>query len=251
MAHPELHLDRARAESFGAIAEAYDRHRPDFPATLLDDVAALGGRALDIGCGTGKVARGLARRGVAVVGIDVDPEMARVARSHGVAVEVARFETWDDAGRRFDVVTCGDAWHWLEPAAAVARVAHVLRPGGSLVRFFNLQVLDDTVMDALDRVYRELAPEVLAYGRMPDLDGVELFAGDGPFAPAEPRTYTWERHVTAEQWTAFANTISDHQRLPDRRRRALLSALRSTIERLGEPLRVRGTTFASFARRTT
>jgi hypothetical protein len=41
----------------------------------------------------------------------VDACMADVARSHGIEVEVSPFETWDDGGRRFDLITCGEAWH--------------------------------------------------------------------------------------------------------------------------------------------
>jgi hypothetical protein len=35
-------------------------------------------------------------------GVEVDERMADVARSYGIAVEVAAFERWDDAGRQFD-----------------------------------------------------------------------------------------------------------------------------------------------------
>lgn len=244
----ELYLDRARAESFGAVADAYDRHRPEFPAALLDDLAALGRDALDVGCGTGKVARELARRGVTVLGVEVDPAMARVAREHGVAVEVAKFEAWDDADRHFDFVSCGDAWHWLDPNAAAAKAARVLRRGGTLARFFNLQVLDEPVMQAFDAVYLEYAPEIYVYGRMPTIPDDEPFPLVGPFTRAERRKYVWERHVTGDEWAAFAGTISDHQRLPAERLRALQGAIRATIERIGEPIRVRGTTFANFAR---
>jgi SAM-dependent methyltransferase len=153
---PELHLDRRRAESFGAVAAQYDRHRPGFPDALLDELAALGGNdALDVGCGTGRVARSLGERGLSVLGVEIDPRMAAVARAHGVRVEVAPFEGWDDAGRRFDLLASGDTWHWIDPKRGAAKAALVLRPAGACVRFWNLQLLDEPVMDALDIVYRQ------------------------------------------------------------------------------------------------
>ncbi|MGO8997590.1 MAG: class I SAM-dependent methyltransferase [Polyangiaceae bacterium] len=245
---PELHLDRARAESFGSVAEDYDLHRPNFPDPLLDDLAALGAAAvLDIGTGTGKVARSLARRGLSVLGVEVDPRMAAVARGHGVRVEVARFEEWDDAGRRFDLVTCGDAWHWMERKRAAAKIALALRPGGTFAWFWNLQLLDEPVMEALDVAYREHAPDIYVYGRLPtQMDPPPL---EGPFSADEPKTYRWERRVSGTQWAAFARTISDHQRLPSERRAPLLEAIRETIDRFGETILVRGVTFAHFARR--
>jgi len=72
----ELHRDRARAESFGGAADAYERYRPNFPDALFDDLAALGRDALDVACGTGKVARGLAARGTSVLGVELDARMA-------------------------------------------------------------------------------------------------------------------------------------------------------------------------------
>ena len=76
---------------------------------------------LDVGCGTGKVARGLLARGLDVLGVELDPRMAALARAHGVEVEVAAFEDWDDRGRTFDLITFGDAWHWIDPAARLAQ----------------------------------------------------------------------------------------------------------------------------------
>jgi len=125
-------------------------------------------------------------------------------------------------------------------------VARVLRPGGALVRFFNLQVLDDDVLAAIAPVYAEHAPEVYVYGQQPELDGVDVFPLTGPFTPPELRTFTWERRVTPDEWAAFTGTISDHRRLPSERLAGLQAALRETLR--GE-IRVRGTTYASFARR--
>jgi ubiquinone/menaquinone biosynthesis C-methylase UbiE len=63
----ELHLDRARAESFGLMAEEYDRYRPTYPDALIDDLAALQpGQVLDVGRGTGKAAVALTGRGLSV-----------------------------------------------------------------------------------------------------------------------------------------------------------------------------------------
>ena len=48
----ELHEDRRRALSFGAIADDYDRLRPRYSDVTLDAIAT-GGTALDVGAGTG------------------------------------------------------------------------------------------------------------------------------------------------------------------------------------------------------
>src|SRR5579859_7520187 len=121
------HDDRARAESYGSVAELYDRARPSYPDALLDALVAGGAaRVLDVGCGTGIAAALLAARGCAVLGVEPDARMAAVARAKGLDVEVGRFECWDARGRSFDLVTAAQSWHWIEPAGGVAKAASVL-----------------------------------------------------------------------------------------------------------------------------
>jgi hypothetical protein len=49
-------MDRGARLVFGQVAERYERVRPSYPDTLVDEVIALAGegRALEVGAGTGK-----------------------------------------------------------------------------------------------------------------------------------------------------------------------------------------------------
>jgi SAM-dependent methyltransferase len=101
-------------------------------------VAESPGRdVLDVGIGTGISARPFQAAGCRVLGVEVDARMAEFARQHGFEVEVAKFEDWDPAGRTFDAVIAGQAWHWVDPVAGAAKAAEVLRPGGRLAVFWN------------------------------------------------------------------------------------------------------------------
>src|SRR6516165_6334275 len=115
----EPHQHRQVAESFGSDAERYDRARPGYPGALVERiVAASPGRdVLDVGCGTGICARLFQAAGCRVLGVDPDPRMAELARQGGTEAEVAKFEDWDPAGRTFDAVIAGQAWHWVDPDA--------------------------------------------------------------------------------------------------------------------------------------
>ncbi|HEX9623462.1 MAG TPA: class I SAM-dependent methyltransferase [Streptosporangiaceae bacterium] len=136
------HQSRQIAESFGTDPDRYDRARPRYPDALIDAIVAgsPGRDVLDVGCGTGIVARQFQSRGCRVLGVEVDERMAELARQTGVEVEVSKFEDWGAAGplRVFDAVVAGQAWHWVDPVAGAARAAHVLRPGGSLAVFWNV-----------------------------------------------------------------------------------------------------------------
>jgi SAM-dependent methyltransferase len=257
MGSPEpIHANRARAESFGAVAADYDRYRPEYPQPLIDDLAALAAReVLDVGCGTGKAARQLVARGMSVLGIEIDAAMAAVARSHGLTVEVAAFERWDAAGRTFDLLVCAQAWHWIDPRVGPAKAAALVRPGGAAVMFWNHETdLAPHVRQALDDVYREYAPELL---EMSEQDRQRRAAkpyladlrASGAFRSIETKEYPLERLYTAAQWVGTKHTHSDHLQLDPVRRAALGDALREVIERrLGGMIRTTGGTYSIWAR---
>lgn len=243
----ELHRDRARAESFGSYAEAYDRHRPLFPSGLVDDLVALAPkRVLDAACGTGLVARALAARGLPVLGVELDPRMAEIARRHGVDVEIARFEEWKDAERRFDLVTFGDAWHWIDPAKGLAKVASILEPGGMLARFFKGYVLPPETYAKLEPIYRSIAPGLNVYGQWPDVAWVDPVASSPDFVMRPTKEYASDEVFAASQWTGYLSTASDHRRLAPE---VLAKLLDAVGEALGPEVPVRARTIALLAQR--
>ena len=98
---------------------------------------------LDGGCGTGRVAIELARRGVDVVGVDVDDVMLAAARAKAPALAwVAADLAALDLGRTFDVAALpGNVMIFVEPASrgrVLRRLAAHLEPGGALVAGFQL-----------------------------------------------------------------------------------------------------------------
>ncbi len=99
--------------------------------------------ALDAGCGTGRVGIELSRRGVTVVGVDIDAEMLNRAREKAPDIEwrlsdLASF----DAGKEFDIILlAGNVMIFLTPgteAAVVQNLARQLTPTGLLVAGFQL-----------------------------------------------------------------------------------------------------------------
>ncbi|QXC62582.1 class I SAM-dependent methyltransferase [Aquihabitans sp. G128] len=109
-------------------------------------VAALspGRRVLDAGCGTGRVAIELARRGFAVTGVDLDPAMLAAAREKAPDLDwhqsdLAAFRT----DERYDLaVLAGNVLIFVDPgteAAVVAATAATLQPRGLLVAGFTVR----------------------------------------------------------------------------------------------------------------
>ena len=110
-----------RARSFGAVAAAYARHRPGYPAAALDWALAPapGGDVLDLGAGTGKVTEALLRRpGVRVTAVDPDPAMLAQFRADFPTVDAheGSAERIPLAAAAVDAVVVGTAWHWFDRA---------------------------------------------------------------------------------------------------------------------------------------
>lgn len=99
---------------------------------------------LDAGCGTGRVAIELARRGVEVAGVDNDPSMLAVAKDRAPELTWIEADLAElDLGRTFHVVVmAGNVLLFVTSgteAAVVARTAAHVEPGGALVAGFQLR----------------------------------------------------------------------------------------------------------------
>lgn len=128
-------FDRSRAIAFEDpdVARCY-HHRPPYAPEAYDWLAELApahGRALDLGCGTGKIAVPLAERFSQVDAVDPSLAMIEVARECSSCVRfiVGRAETAPLDGP-YDLVTAGASIHWMDHAALFPRLVSCLSPGG-------------------------------------------------------------------------------------------------------------------------
>jgi SAM-dependent methyltransferase len=230
----------ARARSFGSVADAYDRHRPGYPAALYADVLALGPgpRVLEAGAGTGRATLGLVEAGATVHAVEPDAEMAAVLRhrTHGLAVTVqqARFEDSVPDPGSADVVTAAQAWHWVDPAAGATVAARALVPGGVLAVWWNRpRELAGPAWEAVHDAYARYAPELdrRRQGHT-HTHGVSDGALPG-FSAWTDATYEWSAVYDATSYTALVSTHSDHIRLDADVRARLLDGVRAAIDDVG------------------
>src|SRR3954447_14276080 len=126
----------ARALSFGAMAEAYERFRPGYPVELFDLVMAYAGRpvrtALEIGAGTGKATRLFAQPGITLTATEPDAAMLAELRKQVPATVTPVQAAFEDLhkGERYGLVYVAAALHWTNPDGRYPRLAALLEPRG-------------------------------------------------------------------------------------------------------------------------
>jgi SAM-dependent methyltransferase len=234
-----------RSRLFDQHAEAYDRFRPAYPDAVIDEVLGpvpAGLDVLDVGCGTGIAARQMAQRGAKVLGVELAPRMAEIARAHGLDVEIAAFEGWDAAGRSFDRVTSAQAWHWLDLPVATAKAASVLRPGGRLCLIWNGGYQPDDLADALEGVYMRVEPpgghrlfRGYAANRASDvktgLDSeIDAVSAAPDFGAPTEKWFPWTRAYRRDEWLDQLVARSDHAALEPAARDGLFEAIGAAID---------------------
>src|SRR5438132_13950179 len=116
-------------------AEEYERTRPDYPPRVLDLVpVGADAEVLDVGAGTGKLTRVLARRYARVTAIEpLDGMRAILERVvPGVEALAGRAEQLPLPEGAVDAVFAGQAFHWFANDDAVAELGRVPRSVGGL-----------------------------------------------------------------------------------------------------------------------
>jgi ubiquinone/menaquinone biosynthesis C-methylase UbiE len=252
---------------FDHVAAAYDRVRPGYPASLVDEACSLAGltsgaRVVEVGCGTGKLTVSLAERGLRVDAVDPGPEMVAIARRRvgaaPVRFHVGRFEDVELPDRTFGAVFSATAFHWVDPAVGWSKVARVLRPGGILALLAYVgspTELDDEVLAA----WREVLPDAAGWSSRDDRtlwEGAEARRGNVSelwtwltkrelaraeaaelFGDVRISTVRIEREETPDDALAFVRTTSSYLRLDAGRRRLLERLLAEAIARAGGAVR--------------
>jgi len=126
----------------------YQKYRLDYPPRLIARLIALAGlmpgdAVLDLGCGPGNLALALAGAGMRVTAMDPEPGMLMAAQDAARAQELSiRFvqggsSDLNEADGPFKLVAMGRAFHWMDRAATLKMLDHIVLPGGGIALFHD------------------------------------------------------------------------------------------------------------------
>ena len=204
-------IDPGRSIDWGRTSSDYAEFRPGPPPSFYERLRELGvgipgQRILDLGTGTGVLARDFARAGCRAVGVDISEAQIEMARAlaHGeqLAVEfrVAPAEDTGLPAASFDAVTANQCWLYFDRDRAVAEVRRVLASGGVLVisHFSYLPRLDPIARRTEDLVLR-FNPQWTAADWSGDVPVIPRWVR-GDFSLADSFVYDEAIPFTRESW---------------------------------------------------
>jgi len=227
---------------YDSIAQDYQEARHGYPEQLIEDMIRLtriqmGGRILEIGCGTGQASMPLARRGYQLLCIDRSHAMISIARSNFSAYQniefcCARFEDYAIVEQSFDVVLSATAFHWIDEACAYEKAALSLRDGGHIALIWTLwpSLEANPFEEAVSELFRTIAPDLLYRISRPcqqprgDIKEREIYRS-GLFGNVVNRRYTWCADYDSVAYTRLLKTYYNDTRLEN-----LLTAIRNLID---------------------
>jgi len=155
---------------FGRTASDYARYRVGFPDSFFDrlferKIVSSEDHVLDLGTGTGTVARGLAQRGCSVTGLDPSVALIEQARNldrnAGVEIQYVQGTAEQTAlpDRSFNVITAGQCWHWFDPPQALKEARRLLVSRGRLIiAHFDWLPFSGNVVEATEKLIKKYNP---------------------------------------------------------------------------------------------
>jgi SAM-dependent methyltransferase len=222
------------AERFVAVADHYERGRPEYQPVVADALMAelgldRGAAVLDLAAGTGKLTRALIAAGLDVTA--VEPQAAfreRLAEQMGdERVRQGTAEAIPLADGAVAAVTVADAFHWFDQRAALEEVARVLRPGGGLA-------VVSTFADWSEASWIEEVGSLIAGLRPehPHFDGPpwrEAVAASGRWRDPREVRVTFHQRVDAQSIVDHIASISWMAALPDEERDRTMARARELV----------------------
>ena len=222
--------DQQHARVFGAEAAAYELGRPGYPDDAVEwilshvdtDDGALPD-VVDLGAGTGKLTASFVGHAASVTAVEPDGAMlaALEARLPGVVALEGSAEAVPVGAASADLVTMAQAWHWVDPVAASAEVARVLRPGGVLALLWNVRDESMEWVAALSRTSGSSIAEEFVTGQPPLAE---------PLRRDAYAEFTWVNSLDRGQLVAMVASRSYVIAMPAAERAALLASVDELID---------------------
>ncbi len=237
-----------RRRSFNAHADDYRDGRPGYPTRVYDVLAercglAAGTRVIEVGAAVGHVTTELIARGAHVVAVEPGETLAATLRARCPSADVVlgEIETAKIPTGPYDLAVAATAWHWVDAARALPRVASLVRPGGWFAVWWH--VFGDPAQRtpfrvALDDVYRRFLPDEMhdptdIPAAMRVAEWTERLRRGGYFDRVDAEMIRWSYRLTSDRARRLWATFPNVNELPPSDRAGFLDGVGAVVDRFG------------------
>lgn len=137
-------VNRKLRGTFGKVSSFYDASRPDYPVKLGDDIIKISklkkdSKIFDIGCGSGRSMILFANKIFHIKGLDISKNLISIAKKNLLGFSNIKFDQGSFEKSKilskYNLITCGQAWHWIDPKVGYKKVYDLLENNGYLAIF--------------------------------------------------------------------------------------------------------------------
>lgn len=225
-------VESNRPIDWGKTSSDYSKHRPGPPESFYERLRILGvglpgQHILDVGTGTGVLARRFAENGAHVAGIDIAEgqiEAARqLAKDQNLTIDfrVSPAERTPFADRAFDVITANQCWLYFDKPKMIREVIRLLKPGGVLMTsHFSWLSRQDPIAQKTEQLVLKYNPQWTAADWSGEIPAFPTWAQNdfrlkAMFYYDEPIEFThesWRGRIRACRGTGAALTPTEVER---------------------------------------
>lgn len=238
-------------------AASYAAFRPTYPPSVIQTISKFikdqsgsgFGSAVDVGCGSGQSTFFLASLFDKVLGVDISEAQIQNARAKKeqndevlqkkVEFRVAAADSLPLETSSVDLVSCAQAWHWLDPPSLYREAARVLRPRGTLAvyGYGNPEVASNPeAHEHVSEFYWNLRRGGYWHENRRHIDNKyeELELSDQQFHISERHELTMNRRMSLSHFTGYVSTWSGYCNFAERHPHSTI--LRDLQQKLSETL---------------
>lgn len=233
MSNPDPRIDRTASIGFERAAAAYERGRPEYPEAAirrLVEALRIGkeSRVVELGAGTGKLTRAVARTGAEIVAVEPVDAMRR--KLSAIVPQVSVLDGTAEAiplsDSSVDAVIVAQAFHWFRVGRALAEIHRVLKPNGGVGLIWNVR---DESVDWVRRLTAIIEPHETGVPQYRSMEWKREFDAAGGFSPLQTAQEAHDHCVTADEIVDRVASISFIAALSEPARRAVLDEVRELV----------------------
>lgn len=214
-------MDRQReSEQFNQMVDYYDKYRPGYPKEIVTAIIkkanlAAGDKLLEIGAGSGKATKQFSNFGFEIVCIDPGIDLVNIGnekfKGQNIKFIASRFEDYSALPEYFDVIFSAQAFHWVLQPIGYKKCAEMIKSGGYLATFWNIDIFNDTEIDRdlfniLDKYHGFVSCSSEEVYKKRTEDITAGIVESGLFSQPELIHSCWEKSYSAEDYFGYLMT---------------------------------------------